>query len=83
MNESVLLLKIITIFTLKLRSKDVYSQETSTVGTKRIMIMLMEDYQLRCITVEKNRGATFIAQNVTRQRRVRSYVARGPSEMAF
>ncbi|KAF8109048.1 hypothetical protein N665_0103s0004 [Sinapis alba] len=43
----------------------------------------IDDYKLRCVSKEENRGATFIAQSVSRQGRMQSYVAVGHPSWLF
>lgn len=38
---------------------------------------------LRCVAREENRGASFIGQSVTREKRLHSYVAAGPPAWLF
>lgn len=43
----------------------------------------MEEYRFRWVSVEKNKGADFNAQSVTRRQRYHSYVANGHPEWLF
>ncbi|KAG2322831.1 hypothetical protein Bca52824_016044 [Brassica carinata] len=47
------------------------------------LLVLMEEYQLKVVRVEENRGASFIAQSVTRQGRNQSYVVQGHPDWLF
>ena len=45
------------------------------VEEMRILLSRMEEFQLKKVSIEENRGASFIAQSITRQNRSQSYVA--------
>ncbi|KAG2287406.1 hypothetical protein Bca52824_047010 [Brassica carinata] len=47
------------------------------VEEMRILLSRMKEFQLKKVSIEENRGASFIAQSITRQNRSQSYVAIG------
>ncbi|KAG2305227.1 hypothetical protein Bca52824_033878 [Brassica carinata] len=52
-------------------------------GELNRLLALMEDFQLLWVSPGENRGATFIAQSVTRQGRLQLYVASGHPDWLF
>lgn len=49
----------------------------------RRKLALIGEFQLRCVSREEDRGASIIAQSVTREKRLQSYVAAGHPDWLF